>query len=600
MAGWMSAGVDEDSKLDKGDAQKVVKRTAALLRPYRALVIRAGTLLVVWTGLLVTLPVLFGKAIDAIDRGDSAVLNRSIVAYVVIAVANYFLWRSAIISLARAGEKFLRDLRRRVFDKLLNLSMPFYDREKAGVIVSRMTSDIDSLAELVQFGLQMFLSNILLLFGVAIVLAILSWQLFLVCLVSVPLVTIASRKFQRDSNDAYLRVRDGIGATLSSLQEGLAGVRVIQSYSRTKIESERFHATNYSLFRSHMNSTRIAAWYLPVVDLAGITTTAVALGIGGWMVNDGRLSLGTVVTFVLLLQNLFEPVQQLSQLFNMVQSAAAGLNKLYSLLDEEIEVPEAVAPVELPSRADVLVTGVGFSYATGPPVLRGVDLHIGMGERLALVGPTGAGKSTLAKLIARLYDPTEGSIEYGGIDLRLASRASLRDRIIVVPQEGHIFDGTVRDNIRVARASATDEEIDDALHRIGVHHRFVALPEGIDTEVRERGSRLSAGERQLVSLARAALVDPGVLILDEATSSLDPGTEAVVEAAMDVLMTDRTTIVIAHRLSTAARCDRVGVVDAGMLAELGTHDDLVGLGGRYTALFAAWQGAQEPIGSTGP
>jgi len=599
MAGWMSAGVDDDSKLERGDAQKIVKRTAEMLVPYRALVIKAGTLLVVWTALLVTLPVLFGNAIDAIDRGDSTVLNRSIVIYVLIAVANYFLWRSAIISLARAGENFLRDLRRRVFDKLLNLSMPFYDREKAGVIVSRMTSDIDSLAELVQFGLQMFLSNILLLFGVAIVLAILSWQLFLICLISVPLVTIASRKFQRDSNDAYLKVRDGIGATLSSLQEGLAGVRVIQSYARTRIESERFHKTNFSLFRSHMNSTKIAAWYLPVVDLAGITTTAIALGVGGWMVNDGRLSIGTVVTFVLLLQNLFEPVQQLSQLFNMVQSAAAGLNKLYSLLDEEIEVPEAESAVELPPRADVSLTGVGFSYVTGPPVLGGVDLHIATGERVALVGPTGAGKSTLAKLIARLYDPTEGSIEYGGIDLRDASRTSLRTRIIVVPQEGHIFDGTVRDNIRVARATATDEEIDEALHRIGVHDRFDALPEGIDTEVRERGSRLSAGERQLVSLARAALVDPGVLILDEATSSLDPGTEAVVEAAMDALMTNRTTIVIAHRLSTAARCDRVGVVDAGKLAELGTHDDLVALGGRYAGLFAAWQGAQEPITSSG-
>lgn len=594
MAGWMAAGVDADSRIDKAEAGRVVLRTARMLRPYRGLVVKAGLLLVVWTALLLMLPVLFGRAIDAIDRGDSQVLNRSVVAYIVIALVNYVLWRSAIINLARAGENFLRDLRRRVFDHLLKLSMPFYDREKAGVVVSRMTSDIDSLAELVQFGLQMFLSNILLLIGVAIVLAILSWQLFLVCLISVPIVALASRKFQRDSNAAYLLVRDGIGATLSSLQEGLAGVRVIQAYDRTGVESGRFHKTNYRLYRSHLGSTKVAAWYLPVVDMAGVGTTAVALGVGGWMVRDGRLSIGTIITFILLLQNLFEPVQQLSQLFNMVQSAAAGLHKLYGLLEEPIDVPAPETPVDLPYRAEVRVENVGFSYSTGPPVLRNVDLQIATGERVALVGPTGAGKSTLAKLIARLYDPTEGAIFLGGVDLRDASLASLRERIIVVPQEGHLFNGTVRDNIRIARDDATDLEIDDALRRIGVLERFEALPEGVDTEVRERGSRLSAGERQLVSLARAALVDPAVLILDEATSSLDPGTESVVERAMDALMDDRTTIVIAHRLSTASRCDRIGVVDAGHLAELGTHDDLVALGGRYFDLYSAWQGAQDP------
>ena len=591
MAGWMAAGVDDDSKLDRAETTRVMARMISMLRPYRRLVLIAGTLLVVWTAMLLALPVLFGRAIDAIDRGDAAVLNRSIVAYVVIAAVNYVLWRAAIINLALAGENFLRDLRRRVFDHLLKLSMPYYDREKAGVIVSRMTSDIDSLAELVQFGLQMFLSNILLLFGVAIVLLVLSWQLLLVCLVSVPAVVLASKKFRRDSNKAYLRVRDGIAGTLSSLQEGLAGVRVIQAYARTDVEAGRFHKTNYRLYRSHMGSTKVAAWYLPIVDMAGIGTTAIALGVGGWMVRDGRISIGTLVTFVLLLHNLFEPVQQLSQLFNMVQSAAAGLHKLFGLLDEPIEVPEALDAVELVGRGSIDVTGVGFRYLRGPPVLTDIDLHIESGERLALVGPTGAGKSTLAKLIARLYDPTEGSISYGGVDLRAASMASLRERVVIVPQEGHVFDGTVRDNIRVARSGASDAEINAALERIGVLDRFRDFPEGVDTTVGERGSRLSAGERQLLSLARAALVDPEVLILDEATSSLDPGTESIVESAMDALMRDRTTIVIAHRLSTARRCDRIGVIDDGRLAELGTHDQLVELEGRYADLFSAWQGA---------
>ncbi len=595
MAGWLAAGVDEDDKLDRAAAANVMRTTAGFLRPYRLQALAAGVLLVVWTALLLTLPVLFGRAVDAVVDGDERQLNLTIVAYVVIAITNYFLWRTAIWLLARVGEGFLRDLRRRVFRHLLRLSMPFYDREKAGVIVSRMTSDIDSLSEVVQFGLQMFLANSLLLIGVAVVLAVLSWQLFLVCLISAPILWLASRKFRRDSNVAYLAVRDGIAGTLTRLQEGLAGVRVIQSYARSDVEGERFHEVNRGLYEAHMRSTKVAAWYLPIVDFSGVATTAIAIGVGGWMAQDGRISIGVVVAFVLLLQNLFEPVQQLSQLFNMVQSAGAGLHKLYGLLDEAVEVPEADPAVDLAHRGDLELDGVGFSYQTGGRVLGDVDLHIAAGERVALVGPTGAGKSTLAKLIARLYDPTEGAIRYGGVDLRRGSLTSLRERIVVVPQEGHLFNGTVRDNIAVARPSATAEEIDAALERIGVAQVFAAMPDGVETEVRERGSRLSAGERQLVSLARAALVDPGVLILDEATSSLDPGTEAIVEGAMDALMEGRTTIVIAHRLTTAARCDRIGVVAGGELAELGTHDELIELDGRYASLYSAWIGANNLV-----
>lgn len=594
MAGWLAGGVDEDDRLDRDAATHVLRTTARFVRPYRRRIAAVGVLLVVWTALLLALPVLFGRAIDAVVDGDARELNITVVIYVVIAIVNYFLWRAAIMSLARVGEEFLRDLRRRVFRHLLRLSMPFYDREKAGVIVSRMTSDIDSLSEVVQFGLQMFLANTLLLIGVAIVLAVLSWQLFLVCLISAPVLWVASRKFRRDSNTAYLAVRDGIAGTLTRLQEGLAGVRVIQSYGRTSVEAERFHEVNHGLYDAHMRSTRVAAWYLPIVDFSGVATTAIAIGVGGWMARDGRITIGVVVAFVLLLQNLFEPVQQLSQLFNMVQSAGAGLHKLYGLLDEPVEVPEASAATELPPRGVLDLSAVGFSYQTGGRVLGDVSLTIASGERVALVGPTGAGKSTLAKLIARLYDPTEGSITFGGVDLRRASLASLRERVIVVPQEGHLFDGSVRDNIAVARPSATAADIDAALARIGVLDVFEAMPEGVDTEVRERGSRLSAGERQLVSLARAALVDPGVLILDEATSSLDPGTEAIVERAMDALMEGRTTIVIAHRLTTAARCDRIGVVDDGRLAELGSHEELLALDGRYATLYSAWIGANAP------
>jgi ATP-binding cassette, subfamily B, bacterial len=312
-------------------------------------------------------------------------------------------------------------------------------------------------------------------------------------------------------------------------------------------------------------------------------------------VHRDLASIGDVAFFVLTLGNLFEPVQQLSQLFNMVQSAAAALAKLFGLLDTRTTVPQRRDPVPLPARGDISVEGLSFAYGDGDPVLHGVDLRIAQGERLALVGPTGAGKSTLAKLVARLYDPLEGRVTFGGVDLRDAGLAQLRRRIVVVPQEGFLFGGTIRDNLRIARADATDAEVEAALDALGVLERFASLPEGLDTEVRERGSRLSAGEKQLVSLARAALADPAVLVLDEATSSLDPGTEVVVEEALGRLMQGRTVVVIAHRLSTAERADVVGVVADGHLAELGSHDELIARGGRYAALHATWSGGLTTI-----
>jgi ATP-binding cassette subfamily B protein len=481
---------------------------------------------------------------------------------------------------------------------MLRQTMPFYDREKSGVLVSRMTSDIDSLQDLVQFGLLMFVSAALLLLLSAVVLAFLSLKLLLLCLLTVPLVLAATIKFQRDSNRAYLAVRDNIGITLSRLQEGISGVRIVQAFAREQIEADRFADTNMALYRTHMRSVRIAAWYLPIVEATGALTTAIALGVGGYWVYEGELTLGTVAAFVLVLQTLFGPVQQLSQLFNLVQSATASLNKLYQLIDEPIAVAEAEQPVGLtsgtngsgvaPSTGAIEVQNVGFAYQGGPSVLDAVNLTIGAGERIAFVGPTGAGKSTLAKLIARLYDPTEGVVLVDGVDLRTVSNRSLRQHIVAVPQEGFLFSGTVLDNIRVSRPSATDDEVVAAVARIGATEIFDRLPLGLGTEVQERGNRLSAGEKQIVSLARAALVDPSVLILDEATSSVDPGTEALVESAMDTLMAARTVIVIAHRLSTAARCDRIGVIAEGQLQELGTHQELLDLDGRYAELFAAW------------
>lgn len=584
-------GVAEEDRLDAKAAGQVMRRAGRTLAPYRRRLWLALVLLVTFTLCTIAGPYLVRYGIDeGIRDGDPGALNLAVGVYVVVAVVGFVVNRFQIVVISQIGEGFLRDMRNRVFDRLLRLSMPFYDREKAGVVVSRMTSDVDSMQELVQQGLLHFVSSILLIVLTLGLLAVTSWQLLLVVAIPLPFVILASIRFQRDSNRAYLSVRDRIGLMLSHLQEGLSGVRVIQAYTRETVEIDRFAHRNRTLYRAHMHSVWIQAWYLPVIELAGTGATALVVLVGGKLVLDGSLTVGTVALFVLSLSNLFDPVQQLSQLFNQVQSGGAGLKKLYELLDTEIDVPEADHPVDLPAAGALAVTGVGFAYRRDlDPVLRDVDLTVAAGERLALVGPTGAGKSTLAKLVARFYDPTEGTVAYGGVDLRDASATSLRHRIAVVPQEGFLFNGTIRDNVRVARAEASDDEVEAALDALGVRERFAALPEGLDTEVRERGSRLSAGEKQLVSMARAALADPAVLVLDEATSSLDPGTEAVVEAAVERLMEGRTTIVIAHRLSTAARADRVGVVDGGELIELGPHEELVALdGGRYQALYAAW------------
>jgi len=585
------AGVDPDAKLDRRQAGRVLRRAARMLRPYRRQVLGASALVVVSTAAVLAGPLLLRYGIDhGIKPGDGGALNAAVASYVVVAVVAYLATRTQVLLVSRAGEGFLRDLRLRVFAHLLRLSMPFYDREKAGVVVSRMTSDVDSLQELVQMGVIQLVSSCLLIAGSVVVLALVSPQLLLVCLIPVPVVVLASVKFQRDSNDAYLTVRDRIGLTLSALQEGISGVRVIQAYGREDVEVERFAQRNRGLYEAHMRSVKLQAWYLPVIEGASLACTALVVGLGGHLVADGSLTVGTVAFFVLTLSNLFEPVQQLSQLFNTVQSSGAALNKLFDLLDTPPDLAEAPDAVDLPDRGELRVEHLSFAYGTGDPVLRDVSLTLAAGEKLALVGPTGAGKSTLAKLMARLYDPTDGTVTFAGTDLRRANVHSLRTRITVVPQEGFLFAGTIRDNVRIGRPDTPDAEVEAALASLGLLDRFRSLPDGLDTEVNERGSRLSAGERQLVSLARAALADPAVLVLDEATSSLDPGTEVLVERALEKLVQGRTVIVIAHRLSTAARADRVGVVADGGLVELGTHADLVAAGGRYAQLYRSWVG----------
>jgi ATP-binding cassette subfamily B protein len=596
---WGLSAVSEEDRLDRVQTLQVLRRAYSMARSQRRLIL--SSLVFVFIGTLVTLagPTLVRFAIDnGIKVKDGSALNQVVVLYVVVTIIGYFAGRLQYLTINRAGEGFLRELRITVFDKLQKQSMSYFDREKAGVLVSRMTADIESMAELIQFGLLQFVSAFLLLCLATILLFVMSWQLSLVTMLVLPMLIIASIRFQRTSNHAYLDVREKVGNNLSTLQEGITGVRVIQAYGQEENRSERFRRSNRALFDSHMYSVRISTWYFGLVEFAGIAATGAIIGVGGWLVHRDSVTIGTVTAFVLLLANLFDPVQQLSQLYNTVQSSTAALHKLIGIIDAVPDVDEVDEPTQLPERGAIVVDKVTFGYAgSDRPALSDISISVADGERLALVGPTGAGKSTLAKLMARLYDPSAvdgvaGSVSFGGVDLRLSSMSDLRRRIIVVPQEGFCFGGTIRENIRIARPEATDAEVEQALESIGALDRFVEFSEGLETEVRERGSRLSAGERQLIALARAALVDPAVLVLDEATSNLDPGTEAVVEHALETLMTGRTVIVVAHRLTTVRRADRIGVIDHGSLVELGSHDELVALGGRYAALADAWQRSQ--------
>ena len=587
---WIVGGVADDEKLDAAATRHVIRRTAALLGPHRRLVAIAAAMAVGYVSTQLAGPYLVRVAIDhGVLTGRERVIWAAVAAYAGVAVLNYVFARRQILAIGTLGETFLRDLRLRLFAHLQRLGLDYHDRHPTGVIVSRLTSDVDSMQELVQQGLQLLVANLLLVALALVLLAIASPVLALSCFVFAPVLIWSSRRFKRQSNDAYLAVRDRIGAMLARLSESLNGVRVIQAYTREPVEIERFSRANRSLLDAHMQAVKAQSWYLPTVEGCGVATTALAVGFGGWLVLHDRTTVGVVAFFVLTLNQLFEPIQQLSQLFNVVQSAGAALHKLYDLLDTEPAITEAAGAVELPATGDLTLDDVGFAYGPdAPAVLAGVSLTVRRGERLALVGPTGAGKSTVAKLAARLYDPVTGTVTYGGTDLRRATLDSIRARIVLAPQEGFLFAGTLRDNLRIGRPGATDAEIETALDRLGILDRFQRLEDGLDTQVQERGSRLSAGEKQLVSLARAALVDPPVLILDEATSSLDPGTEVEVEAALERLSEGRTVIVIAHRLSSAARADRVAVIDGGHLVEVGTHAELVAADGRYAALFAAW------------
>jgi ATP-binding cassette subfamily B protein len=568
----------------------VLRTSLDLLAPYRK---RSMLALTVLMGALVT--TLVGPALVEYAINQGLVAHRSMrvidvagEGYLFAAAASYFLTVAQTWLISSTGEFVLNDLRKRVFAHLLIQPLAFFEAESSGQLLSRMTADIDVLETLVQNGLGTFALSLGLFVFSVIVLLITSPLMFVATAICLTPALIATKRYRASSTRAYTAVRIRIGETLAAIEEGLVGIKVVQAFRQERRIVLEFDRNNARQLGSEMSTVRLGAWFFPKLEGSGVLATVVALVLGGALHAEHLVSVGAVAAFVLYIANLFASLQALSQLFDLLQSSGAAFNTVVALLETPSVMSDPQELAALPSRGTLELRGVSFGYGEGNTVVSGVDLVVQEGEHLVLVGPSGAGKSTLAKLIGRLYDPSSGSLHLGGVDLRRASIAALRERVVVLTQEGFIFRGSVMDNILIGRPGATYFEAREAMAAIGIGERFAALPRGLDTEVGERGSRLSAGERQLISLARAALTDPAVLVMDEATSNIDPGTEITVERALGVLTEGRTTITVAHRLSTAQRADRIAVIENGNVVEVGTHSVLLRLGGTYARLFSAW------------
>jgi ABC-type multidrug transport system fused ATPase/permease subunit len=569
---------------------------AGLLRPYRSRVAVAAVAMLAATGAALAPPYLAGQAVDAgIVAGDTAALTRIVIAFLAVACVYAVATYAQTYLVGWVGTRALQDLRERVFSHLQSMSIGFFTRRSPGVLISRMTNDIEALNQLVTSGVVTLFSSGLTLIGVVAIMLLLDLKLALVTFLTFPLLAIASVVFRIVSHGAYRATRERIAAVTAYLQETLSGVRVVRSFGQEPRHTARMDELNEANRAANMKTVYLNATYFPAVELLAAFGTAAIVLYGGTQAIEGAIQIGTIVAFVGYLQVFFDPIQQLSQLYTTYQQGMAALDKVFDLLDTEpdmVDAPGAIDPGEL--RGGIEMEGLWFSYADGEPAegewaLREIDLSVPPGQTLALVGATGAGKSTLAKLVARFYDPQRGRLLVDGHDLRGLRQEALRRQLGIVPQEGFLFSGSVRENVAFGRPAASAEEVEAAIAAVGASEFVAALPAGLDTQVGERGVTLSAGQRQLVAFARALLAEPRILILDEATSNVDVRTERTIERGLERLLAGRTAIVIAHRLSTIRRAGKIVVLEGGRVAESGTHEELIEAGGPYSKLYGAWE-----------
>jgi ATP-binding cassette subfamily B protein len=584
---------ERDFRVDDWSWSKTRKRTGLLwrlLQPYRRRAALSVLSLLTATVTALAPPYLAKYALDdAIGHDVGTSLYVIVGIFLAAGIANCVMYYAETYMTGWVGERVLADLRTTLFGHLQRLSLGFYERNRAGVIISRLTNDVEAIDQLVTDGVTVLFQSTLTLIGTAVILFVLDWRLALATCAVLPLMSIATAIFRTRSARAYAAVRERLGLVTATLAEDIAGMRIVQAFTREEAAYANFRRVAASYRDSNMQTVMIAGLYFPAVDLFSSVALAVVLAYGGHLYFGGTLTLGTLFAFMLYVQNFFDPVQQLSQLYNTFLSATAALDKIMVVLDEEPEVQDGPGARPLPEIAGrVRFEGVRFRYGRGDEVLHGIDLDVPPGTTVALVGHTGAGKSTIAKLLARFYDPTEGRLTIDGVDLREVTQASLRDQLGIVPQEGFLFAGTVRENVAFGRPDVSFEDVATAARTVGADEFVQGLENGYETQVGERGTRLSLGQRQLIAFARALLADPRILILDEATSSVDIGTERKIEAALRRLLADRTAFIIAHRLSTIRGADLIVVLEHGRIVEMGSHADLMARGGLYTSLYGDW------------